>query len=115
MEHMDRRRRHRLRRGLAVIMAVGLLFTATGTQTAFAKRKKTTAKKKAKKKTAAATTKKKATAGSTATTARPAGPVARGTIKIGVLGTSISATTGVRTPEESRKIAQAWEKRINTA
>lgn len=109
---MDRQRSHRLRRGTALALAIGLVFTATGTQTAFAKKtkRKTTKVRKTTKKPVATT--KKATP---ATTAKPQAAASKGTVKVGVIGTSISATTGVKTAEETRKIAQAWEKRINTA
>jgi branched-chain amino acid transport system substrate-binding protein len=39
----------------------------------------------------------------------------KGTIKLGTLGTSIQATTGARTIEENRKIAEAWATMTNRA
>src|SRR5713101_7110486 len=101
----------RLRRCLAGGIALAT-FASLGTAGAVSA--KTTKKRAvAKKAVAKKATTKKATA-STAST-NPAPSVAKGTIKLGTLYSSISATTGGKTLEETRRIAEQWKAKTAAA
>jgi hypothetical protein len=96
-----------LRRAVALVGAAALLVAVAPAATAKAKAK---AKKKA-----AAITVKRTTTTVARTPATQAPAVSRGTVLIGVLGTSVSPTTAQRQVEYGRKISEAWATRVNAA
>jgi branched-chain amino acid transport system substrate-binding protein len=112
--------RARFRRAIAVGAAVGMLATAGGVVAATSAVAKAKACKKGfvrkgtkcVRKAAATTTTKKAI--TTTTTAAPT-VAAKGTILLGTLGTTIQATSGARTTEATRKMAQVWTDQVNAA
>lgn len=98
------------RRRVAIVAAVSLVFSVASAETAFAK-KKTTKKK------ATATTVKKAQPAKPNPGAGPATPSAnanKGTLVFGTIGTSNDPRLG-KTAEETRKVAETWAKKVNSA
>ncbi|MBW8825677.1 MAG: ABC transporter substrate-binding protein [Acidobacteria bacterium] len=108
------------RRGLAIAVVLGLVFTLSSTEMAVAKTTKKCAKGyvktkgKCRKKAAAATTTKKAATTSTTATASPSSNTNKGVIKLGVISSEISSAN-VPIPAEGKQIAQAWVDATNAA
>lgn len=102
----------RLRQGWAIAAAVGLVLSLSAAAPAAAAAKKTT--KKAAKKVVKKTT-KKAVKTTKKATSNAGGAANKGTIKLGTLWSSISSTTGAKTLEEAKKVAQVWVDTANAA
>jgi len=116
---MTNNARGRTRRGLAILLTIGLLTTVAGTSTASAATRKACKKgfvrNKAKKcvRKSAATTKKATTAKPVATTAKPA-TATKGVLKLGQLYSKVTSSGGA-TLNESFKLAQAWQDDVNSS
>ncbi|MBW8825323.1 MAG: ABC transporter substrate-binding protein [Acidobacteria bacterium] len=112
--------RGRIRRGLAILLTLGLLTTLAGTSTASAATRKACkkgfARNKARKcvrKKAATTKKTTAKSGATTTTAKTAN-ANKGTIKLGVIESQINSRGQAQAPE-GKQMGQAWIDAVNAA
>jgi len=119
------------RRYLAAVVALGLLTSLVGAAPALAKTKrKPTTKSQCLRSGwkrygfknqgqcvsyVNAHTKKATTTTARTATTTAGSPAAKGTVKLGTIGTSLNSTTGLRTTDETRKIALAWADQVNAA